>query len=158
METWDNSQEHKDDILNFMAGRKEPSSYVGGKYVYWIAAENEVPFAMIMSIHEIACEEIGPLKNQHLPPTGNTYGLDFMIGNPDFHGKGYGAKTLVAFMDFFQQEVDTEVQRFWIDPEIANPRAVHVYGKAGFDPVGEFTMRGDCSGAGKPHVLMVKSL
>lgn len=26
-EFWDNSQEHKDHIINFMEGRKEPSSY-----------------------------------------------------------------------------------------------------------------------------------
>ena len=36
-EFWDNTQGHKDDILNFMGGRKEPSNYCDGKYVYWIA-------------------------------------------------------------------------------------------------------------------------
>ncbi len=30
VEFWDNSQEHKDDILNFMQGRQEPSSYFEG--------------------------------------------------------------------------------------------------------------------------------
>ncbi|MGE3919993.1 MAG: hypothetical protein AB7F64_03445 [Gammaproteobacteria bacterium] len=36
MEFWDNTQAHKDDILNFAEGRKTPSSYADGKYVYWI--------------------------------------------------------------------------------------------------------------------------
>jgi len=29
MEFWDNTQAHKDDIVNFAEGRKTPSSYAG---------------------------------------------------------------------------------------------------------------------------------
>lgn len=32
-EFWDNTQGHKDDILNFVNDRKEPSDYCDGKYV-----------------------------------------------------------------------------------------------------------------------------
>ena len=32
-EFWDNTQGHKDDILNFVNGRREPSNYCDGKYV-----------------------------------------------------------------------------------------------------------------------------
>ena len=34
-EFWDNTQGHKDDILSFVNGRREPSNYCDGKYVYW---------------------------------------------------------------------------------------------------------------------------
>lgn len=51
-EFWDNSQAHKDDILNFIEGRKKPSTYAQGKYVYWIAQSDKVPFAMLMTIQE----------------------------------------------------------------------------------------------------------
>jgi superfamily II DNA or RNA helicase len=37
IEFWDNTQAHKDDIVNFAEGRKTPSSYASGEYVYWIA-------------------------------------------------------------------------------------------------------------------------
>jgi|GEM_PF-3716761 len=37
-EFWDNTQAHKDDILNFVNGRKELSNYCDGKYVYWLAS------------------------------------------------------------------------------------------------------------------------
>lgn len=36
-EFWDNTQAHKDDLLNFIEGRKTPSSYCDGKYSYWVA-------------------------------------------------------------------------------------------------------------------------
>jgi hypothetical protein len=33
-EFWDNTQGNKDDILNFIGGRTEPSNYCDGKYIY----------------------------------------------------------------------------------------------------------------------------
>jgi hypothetical protein len=34
MAFWDNSQAHKDDIVHFVEGRKTPSPYLEGKYIY----------------------------------------------------------------------------------------------------------------------------
>ena len=39
-EFWDNSQAHKDDIINFVNGRNGMSDYCDGKYVYWLAKFN----------------------------------------------------------------------------------------------------------------------
>src|SRR6056297_3595750 len=91
-EFWDNTQEHKDDILNFMGGRLEPSNYYDGKYVYWIALAFGQPYAMLMTIQETIQDDIGELKHSHLSKTGNTYSLDYMIGNTAYIGKGYGTK------------------------------------------------------------------
>lgn len=159
-EFWDDTQGHKDDILNFMGGRKEPSNYCDGKYVYWVAFLDDQPYGMLMTIHETH-EDCGlggydPLKNVHLSPTGTTYSLDFMIGCKDFLGQGLGPKTLVSFMDYFRHMVDKKANTFIICPATNNPRARHVYEKAGFTHVADFLLTGNCSGSGKPHHLLIK--
>lgn len=156
MEFWDNTQDHKDDIVNFTEGRKTPSSYADGQYVYWIAYLEDEPFAMLMTIQETHKEDIGPEKRGRLSKMGNTYGLDYMIGNPKFFGKGYGSQTLSDFIDYFREIVDPKSDTFLIDPASDNPKAKHVYMKAGFKHVCDFMMEGDVSGAGKIHHLLVK--
>lgn len=47
MEFWDNSQEHKDDILNFVHNR--PQHYFAGTTKYWIGFINEEPYSFILS-------------------------------------------------------------------------------------------------------------
>ena len=155
-EFWDNTQAHKDDILDFMAGRKSPSNYCGGKYVYWIALASDQPYAMLMTIQETSQDDIGELKLSHLSKTGNTYGLDYMIGNAEYIGQGYGSKTLIEFVDFFRNTFDKRADTFLIDPASDNPRAKQAYEKAGFKHVADFVMGGDCSGTGKPHHLLIK--
>lgn len=155
-EFWDNTQGHKDDILNFMSGRKEPSNYCGGKYIYWIALDSGKPYAMLMTIQERVKDGIGELKLSHLSKTGHTYGLEYMIGSTEHIGKGYGAKTLIEFIDFFRNSFDKKADTFLIDPASDNPRAKRVYEKAGFKYIADFVMDGDCSGSGKLHHLLIK--
>lgn len=156
MEFWDNTQAHKDDIVNFVQGRTIPSSYAGGGYVYWIAYLEDEPFAMLMTIQETHKEDIGEEKLKRLSKTGHTYGLDYMIGNSKFFGKGYGSQTLSDFIDFFRESIDPKADTFLIDPDSANLRAKHVYMKAGFKHVCDFMMEGDVSGAGKVHHLLLR--
>ncbi len=158
MEFWDNTQAHKDDIVNFAEGRKTPSSYAGGKYDYFLAYLEDEPFAMLMTIQETHKEDIGEEKLKRLSKTGHTYGLDYMIGNPKFFGKGYGSQTLSDFIDYFRKIVDPKADAFLIDPASDNVRAKHVYMKAGFKHVCDFMMEGDVSGAGKLHHLLLKKI
>lgn len=158
MEFWDNTQAHKDDILNFAEGRKTPSSYADGQYVYWIASLEHEPFAMLMTIQETHKEDIGQEKLKRLSKTGHTYGLDYMIGNAKFFGKGYGSKTLSDFIDYFRTSIDPKADTFLIDPASDNPKAKHVYMKAGFKHACDFMMEGDVSGAGKVHHLLCRKL
>jgi len=155
-EFWDNTQGHRDDIINFTEGRKTPSTYVDGKYVYWIAQDRGHPFALIMTIQETSDDDINEVKLANLSKTGTSYGIDYMIGNKDYFGRGYGASTLSKFIDFFRLEVDQNADTFLIDPEANNPRAKHVYIKAGFEYIADFIMVGQVSGAGKSHHLLIK--
>ena len=155
-EFWDNSQAHKDDIVNFINGRQQASDYCAGKYVYWIAHLDGKPYAMLMTIQETLSDDIGQLKLSQLSKTGNTYGLDYMIGSAEHLGKGYGARTLVEFIDFFRNEFDANADTFFIDPTTDNPRAKRVYEKAGFQHVGDFILGEGYSGSGKSHHLLIK--
>jgi predicted acetyltransferase/RimJ/RimL family protein N-acetyltransferase len=156
IEFWDNTQAHKDDIVNFAEGRKTPSPYANGQYVYWIAFLEDEPFAMLMTIQETHKEDIGEEKLKRLSKTGHSYGLDYMIGNPKFFGKGYGSQTLSDFIDYFRESVDPKADTFLIDPASDNLKAKHVYMKAGFKHVCDFMMEGDVSGAGKIHHLLLR--
>lgn len=155
-EFWDNTQEHKDDIVNFMEGRKTPSNYCGGEFIYWLAQSADEPFAMLMTLRETQDSPIDAIKKEHLSKNGHTYGLDFMIGNKDYFGKGYAAETLSEFIDYFRQQVDKKADTFLIDPELENTKAMHVYQKAGFVAAGKYVMEGNLSGSGKEHCLLVK--
>ena len=81
-----------------------------------------------------------------------------MIGNVEFLGKGYGSRTLSDFINFFRQFVDPKADTFWVDPATDNPKAKHVYQKAGFKHVCDFRLEGNVSGAGKMHHLLIRKL
>lgn len=155
-EFWDNTQAHKDDIVNFAQGRKTPSTYCDGQMVYWVALEGAEPFAMLMTEKLLHATTINNEKLKRLSKTGHTYGIDYMIGNPKFVGKGYGAQTLSDFIDYFREFFDPKADTFIIDPANDNVRAKHVYMKAGFKHVCDFIMEGSVSGAGKVHHLLLK--
>jgi RimJ/RimL family protein N-acetyltransferase len=155
-EFWDNTQAHKDDILHFLEGRKTASTYADGKYVYWVASYKREPFALLMTIQETHTDPIGQEKRSQLSKTGNTYSIDYMIGNHQFLGKGYGEQTLSAFIDYFRISFDSRADTFLMDPAVDNSRAQHVYMKAGFEHVCDFRMEQDVSGIGKMHHLLVK--
>lgn len=142
--------------MNFIEGRKTPSSYAEGKYVYWLARVGGEPYAMLMTIQETLDDDIGEEKLSRLSTTGNSYGLDYMIGNCNYFGKGYGARTLSEFVEYFRAYVDPRADTFIIDPSADNPRAKHVYIKAGFEYCCDFIMAGDNSGSGKLHHLLIK--
>ena len=154
-EFWDNTQAHKDDIVKFLNGRIASSTYANGKYIYWIASCNGDPFAMLMTIIQ-ETNHLEEPKLSHLSKTGHTYGIEYMIGNKNYLDKGYGAKTLSEFIDFFRKEFEHKADTFMIDPENNNPRAKHVYIKAGFEYITDFIMSGDVSGTGKLHHLLIK--
>ena len=154
-EFWDNSQDHKDDILNFINGRKR--HYFYGTTNYFIGSIDDKPFCFILSDILKPEQELTDLHRKNLSPKGNTITLDFGIGNKEFIGKGLAAKTLEAFVNFYHNQIDPLADTFFIDPDEDNPRALHVYEKAGFESVGNFDVS---DGAFKGHVsdLMVKIL
>ena len=136
-EFWDNSQEHKDDILNFID--KRPQTYFEGTTEYWVGFIDNEPFAFILS-DILKKEEIDlpEIYRANMSQTGHTISLDFCIGNKKYLGQGLGTLTLSKFMTFYISEVDTKSDTFFIDPDESNPRAINVYNKAGFTKVGQY--------------------
>jgi len=155
VEFWDNSQEHKDDILNFMQGKKQ--TYFYGTTVYWMGFLDGTPYCFLLSDMFQPDQDLSDLHRQHMSPGGHTIALDFGIGNKDYLGKGLAAPTLRAFVEFYTKEVDPLADTFFIDPDENNPRAQNVYDKAGFEPGGEFDVQ---AGAFKGSInqLMVRKL
>ncbi|MCH9620887.1 MAG: Aminoglycoside N(6')-acetyltransferase type 1 [Chlamydiia bacterium] len=154
-EFWDNSSEHKEDILIFLEGRKKTSTYFKGSFTYWIGYINNDPFAFIMTSEILPKEDIPQIWKEHLSKTGKTIGIDFCIGNEEYLGKGYAAKTLEAFTDYIKKS-NSQIDRFYIDPDESNPKATRVYEKAGFKKVGSFSVE---KGFFKDHesLLMIKT-
>ncbi|MDF2577305.1 MAG: hypothetical protein K0S74_789 [Chlamydiales bacterium] len=154
-EFWDNSQEHRDDIVNFMEGRKESSTYFNGDFTYWIGSIDNQPFCFLMTA-KVDCTDGYPLIwKEYLSNTGHTYSIDFGIGNKNFIGKGLAAPVLTSFIDFFRFQIDSKADTFFIDPDEKNPRAQHVYTKAGFQLVGDFIPEKGVF-SGQKTCLMVK--
>jgi RimJ/RimL family protein N-acetyltransferase len=155
-EFWDNSQEHRTDILNFMHGKKQ--HYFYGTTKYWVGYIEDEPFSFILSDQILPSQkELSDLHRHHLSKNGHTITIDFGIGNKAFLGKGLAAPTLQAFTEFYKREIDPKANTFFIDPAENNPRAFHVYEKAGFQMVGHYVMK---AGAfeGQKACLMVKTL
>ena len=159
IEFWDNSQEHKDDIINFINGRKESSNYFDGVISYWVGLINNEPYCFILTSEETGDDEAPEIIRESLSKTGKTYCIDFGIGNEDYLGKGLASLTLEAFTKFFQSKIDQTADTFFIDPDDNNPRAQHVYEKAGFKKVGEFQREGRYHDfSGDKTFLMVKKM
>jgi RimJ/RimL family protein N-acetyltransferase len=156
IEFWDNSQEHKDDILNFILGK--PQTYFAGTTKYWIGLIDNEPYAFVLS--DILKKDQEDLSETHLAnmsETGHTISLDFAIGNKEYLGRGLAAPTLSAFMLFYKRDIDPKADTFFIDPDEDNPRAIRVYNKAGFIKVGQYQAKQE-EFIGHNSDLMVKKL
>lgn len=137
MEFWDNSPEHKDDILNFIYGRRQ--TYISGATNYWVGFCDDQPFSFVLS-DEIRADEpdLPIVYRSNFSKLGTAVSLDFGIGELRFLGKWLAAPALIAFMSFYRSSVNEQADTFFIDPDLNNPRARHVYEKAGFGLVGSY--------------------
>lgn len=156
-EFWDNSPEHRDDILIFMKGRKEPSPYWNGIFDYWIGFVNDEPYCLLMTSEiKPAQSDLPTVWKTYLSKSGRTFSIDFMIGNREYLGRGLGGPTLEAFTKFIQEVIDRSIDTFFIDPADSNPKAKHVYEKGGFKVVATFYR--DCGEEKNvKHYLMIKN-
>jgi RimJ/RimL family protein N-acetyltransferase len=155
-EFWDNSQTHRDDILSFINTGNESSNYKG-IFTYWMGSVEEEFYSLLMTSEVTSEDNLPEVWRDHLSKTGKTFSIDFMIGNEKFLGKGLATPTLEAFTGFIQEKIDKAVDLFMIDPAETNPKAKHVYAKAGFDTVAEF-VRNDGFFKDINHFLMIKRL
>ena len=156
-EFWDNSQEHKEDIITFINGRVAPSNYFNGIFTYWVGMIDNDPFCFILTAEVDKNEDHPQIWLDNISNTGTTYSIDFGIGNIKYLGKGLASPTLKMFAKFFQEQIDSSADTFFIDPAEHNPRAKHVYEQAGFKMLGDFKMDIGVFKGEQTH-LMVKKL
>lgn len=62
------------------------------------------------------------------------FGMDCMIGEPEWVGKGIGSIVIERFIHFFCQR--EQVREIIIDPDSENQKAIRAFEKAGFTKVG----------------------
>lgn len=110
---------------------------------YWLAFEGDHPFAFFITSSIRKPEDT---LSKWCEEEGEATTLDMLIGDTDYIGKGLAAPLIQQFL-LAQFPHVTEVL---IDPEITNARAVHVYQKAGFKILEEFTP----SHSPHPHYIM----
>jgi RimJ/RimL family protein N-acetyltransferase len=129
MEFWDNSPEMWQNVENYFQGKKEI-------FDYWIGSYDQEPFALLMTSElEMNLTEEDPYA-KWVEPEGLTITIDFMIGNEKFIGKKLSYLTLHQFAHFMKDKQG--INAVIIDPAATNPKAVHVYQKAGFEIVDTF--------------------
>ena len=146
----DNSKENHDDIKHFAEERKI-RPYHDGIYSYWLGAIDNDIFCMIMTSR---IESDSYIHRDYILRDQITYSLDFCIGNKTYLAQGLAAPVLKEFIKYFKKNIDPSVGAFFIDPHRSNPRAKHVYQKAGFKIVGEF-VRESGFFTGQLHDLLI---
>lgn len=147
-EFWDNSDQQYNNMYNYLKGIKDGPDY----YIGFMTID---PFCLLLTTYEC----IEDTLDQYRPYLSNdwkTYTLDFMIGNKAYLGKGYASTTLHEFCLYLNKQ-DPKTTRFVIDPAETNPKAIHVYEKAGFHKVNTYTPQ-EGEFAGKVHYVMIKDL
>lgn len=131
------------DILQFYEGRDKKFSYddIESKYGKKIEIETVYP-----SMIKVDDEFIGYLQYYIIPKEGewryehfeidyepNMYAMDVLIGEKEYWGQGIGSVLLENLVTYiFEQK---NASRIYIDPRVANKRAVKAYEKAGFKKV-----------------------
>lgn len=129
IEFWDNSPEMWQNVENYFLDKKEI-------FDYWLGFYEQKPFALFMT------SELGKNLPEEDPyadwvePEGLTITIDFMIGDENFIGKKLSHIALNKFAHYMNEKLGANA--VIIDPAATNPRAVHVYQKAGFEIVGTF--------------------
>lgn len=78
-EFWDNSQEHRDDILNFINAHKQ--IYHDYNSTYWMGQIDNQPYCLIIISEYLESEDLSSLHRENMSKTGKTYSIDFTIGN-----------------------------------------------------------------------------
>ena len=117
-----------------------------GKYSFdhWIAFLGDDPFGFLMT---------SPLEKANNPNNAEcyvkdkqTFTLDLLIGPKEFLGRGLASRMIQEFI----LDKYSHADYFIIDPAKSNPKAIHVYAKAGFQTIDEFCPSYDPI----PHVMM----
>ena len=153
MKFWDNSQDHKDDILNFIHGRKQ--QYFYGTTQYFVGSIEGEPYCFMLSDIIQEFQNLPDLYKKHTSKDGHSVALDFGIGSKKHLGIGLAVPTINVFIKYYRENIDPFADTFLIDPNENNPKAKHVYTKAGFKEVGQYDVQAGTF-IGSVNYLMVR--
>ena len=94
-EFWDLSDEGRANMLNYLQG-------TSNVFDYWVGDIDGAPFCQVMTTDARDGEprHLTPFISPH----GETWTMDFMIGEPIHVGRGLAAPTLAAFAKFAELE------------------------------------------------------
>ncbi len=82
---------------------------------------------------ELAGRGVGLIQYSHRYPDPDYFwdaGIDILIGEPDARGHGAGIEAIRVMLRYLFEV--KRLHRVTIDPEVTNPRGIHVYERAGF--------------------------
>lgn len=126
---------HGQGLQNTLNDLEAQVSFGASQWQHWIAAINGVQFAYLIT------SDVNPENNeddrfaQHMESKETAITLDILIGEESYLGQGLATIMIRAFL----QEKFRDVTKVFIDPEVANTKAIHVYEKAGFRKLEQFT-------------------
>jgi RimJ/RimL family protein N-acetyltransferase len=112
----------------------------------WVAFIEDKPFGFLMTSTIEGPYDLHDDYNKWYMHGKRIFTLDLLIGSQEFLGKGLAHRMIQEFILNKFPNADF----FLIDPENTNLKAIHVYEKAGFKKVGEFSP----SHNPVPHVMM----
>ena len=101
----------------------------------WIAFCDGKPFGYLMT--SVVEENEAHSDSQYakwVEPGKKMYTLDLLIGDTEFLGKGLSTPMIKQFI----QEILSDADIVFIDPEASNEKAIHVYERAGFEKLEQF--------------------
>lgn len=138
-----------DPVVN-MGDFRDNTTGTATLYDYWIGEEGHTPFCLLITSD--AAHDTPDHLAPYLSDVGDVWTLDVLIGPESYMGRGIAAKMIEGFLSY-TRDVNPNLQLMLIDPEENNPRAIHVYEKAGFRRASTFTPE---TGPfqGKAHVLL----
>lgn len=124
-----------------------------GRYTFyhWIGFYDKTPFAFLMTSPIEGPYDPSDPYNKWQQSGERIITLDLLIGESAFLGKGLSCPMITSFLE----QHCAEMTKILIDPAQNNPKAVHVYEKAGFKKVESFLPDFDPE---TPHWMMIKHL
>tara|TARA_A100000171_G_C2130437_1_gene146305 strand:+ start:1323 stop:1850 length:528 start_codon:yes stop_codon:yes gene_type:complete len=139
---------HGQGLQNILRGVKAFIHNENPSFKAWVAYLKGHPFAFLMSfpLTELDRENPGCHQAKWLEKDKRMMGMDLLIGDENYLGKGLAKPLISEFLSTLHRSVDI----IFIDPELANTRAIHVYEKAGFEKLEEFI----ATWHPVPHILM----
>jgi len=125
---------HGQGLQNTLKDLEEQISSDSPQYQHWIAIHDETPFGYLITSYVKPQDKEDNRFAQYMKSEEIAITLDLFIGEERYLGKGLSSIMIQSFLlDKF-----SHITSVFIDPEVANTKAIHVYEKVGFKKLMQF--------------------